>query len=255
MAIDDQPARDGLPAGRGQTGRGAAGRCDSGRLPPGARSSTRRARRRRRRRHDPRPTGVGGRPPRRGLRARRARAGRGRRSRSCSIVSRSGAGRRPPITSLVRDVLARVGAVLDAAGIPWLVFKGPVLSSSVYCDSGMRRYSDLDVLVPPDRFADAVAAMEDANYANPVTSWAPQVYFRSGAIAFSVGRDQRRPALARGLQVPGSALVQHRPRPVVRQAATRSTSPAIHARRSTRSTRCSTSRSTPPARVAIASSG
>jgi hypothetical protein len=52
----------------------------------------------------------------------------------------------------------------------------------------MRRYSDLDVLVPPDRFADAVAAMEDANYANPVTSWAPQVYFRSGAIAFSVGR-------------------------------------------------------------------
>jgi hypothetical protein len=89
---------------------------------------------------------------------------------------------------LVRAVLARVGAVLDAAGIPWLVFKGPVLSSSVYCDSGMRRYSDLDVLVPPGRFADAVAAMEGADYQNSVTSWAPQVYFRSGAIAFSVGR-------------------------------------------------------------------
>jgi hypothetical protein len=30
--------------------------------------------------------------------------------------------------------------------------------------------------------------MEEANYTNSVTSWAPQVYFRSGAIAFSVGR-------------------------------------------------------------------
>ena len=106
------------------------------------------------------------------------------------MLDRLAVGRRQAATHhlLVRDVLARVGAVLDAAGIPWLVFKGPVLSSSVYCDSGMRRYSDLDVLVPPDRFADAVAAMEDANYGNPVTSWAPQVYFRSGAIAFSVGR-------------------------------------------------------------------
>ena len=100
--------------------------------------------------------------------------------------------RRPPAGGLPPPprprCARRVGAVLDAAGIPWLVFKGPVLSSSVYCDSGMRRYSDLDVLVPPDRFADAVAAMEGANYGNPVTSWAPQVYFRSGAIAFGVGR-------------------------------------------------------------------
>jgi hypothetical protein len=106
------------------------------------------------------------------------------------VLERLAVGRRQAATHhlLVRDVLARVGAVLDAAGIPWLVFKGPVLSSSVYCDSSMRRYSDLDVMVPPDRFADAVEAMETANYGNPVTSWAPQVYFRSGAIAFSVGR-------------------------------------------------------------------
>jgi hypothetical protein len=86
----------------------------------------------------------------------------------------------------VRDVLGRVGAVLDSAGIPWLAFKGPVLSSAVYCDPGMRRYVDLDVMVPPDRFADAVTAMEDADYGNPVTSWEPQVFFRSGAIAFKV---------------------------------------------------------------------
>jgi Uncharacterised nucleotidyltransferase len=62
-----------------------------------------------------------------------------------------------------------------------------LLSSSVYCDPGMRRYSDLDVLVQPDRFADAVAAMEGAGFGNPITSWSPQAYFRAGAIAFDVG--------------------------------------------------------------------
>ena len=105
------------------------------------------------------------------------------------VLERLAAGRHEAASHhlVVRGVLAHVGAVLDAADIPWLVFKGPVLSSSMYCDPGMRRYSDLDVLVPPDRFADAVAAMEAAGFWNPVTSWSPQVYFRAGAIAFNVG--------------------------------------------------------------------
>jgi Uncharacterised nucleotidyltransferase len=105
------------------------------------------------------------------------------------VLDRLAAGRRRAASHhlLVRDVLARTAAVLDAGGIPWLVFKGPVLSSSVYCDPGMRRYSDLDVLVPPDRFADAVVAMDGAGFGNPITSWSPQAYFRAGAIAFDVG--------------------------------------------------------------------
>ncbi|HEX4981762.1 MAG TPA: nucleotidyltransferase family protein [Ilumatobacteraceae bacterium] len=108
---------------------------------------------------------------------------------AAEVLQRLAAARRQAATHhlLVRDVLARVAPVLDGAGIPWLVFKGPVLSSSVYCDPGMRRYSDLDVLVPPERFADAVAAMERAGFENPITSWAPQAYFRAGAIAFDVG--------------------------------------------------------------------
>ena len=107
---------------------------------------------------------------------------------AADVLDRLAAGRRQAAAHhlLVRDVLARVAPVLDAAGVPWLVFKGPVLSSSVYCDPGMRRYSDLDVLVPPDRFADAVVAMESAGFENPITSWAPQAYFRAGAIAFDV---------------------------------------------------------------------
>ncbi len=107
-----------------------------------------------------------------------------------AVLDRLEVGRRQAATHhlIVRDVLARVGAMLDAAGIPWLVFKGPVLSASLYCEPGMRRYSDLDILVPPDHFADAVVAMENAGYRNPVTLWSPQVYYRSGAIAFEVGR-------------------------------------------------------------------
>lgn len=106
------------------------------------------------------------------------------------VLDRLAAGRRQATSHhlLVRDVLARVGSVLDGASIPWLVFKGPVLSSSVYCDPGMRLYADLDLLVPPDRFADAVDAMEAAGFENPVTLWSPQVYFGAGAIAFDVGR-------------------------------------------------------------------
>jgi putative nucleotidyltransferase-like protein len=109
---------------------------------------------------------------------------------AAEVLDRLSVGRRQAASHhlIVRDVLGRVGAVLDAAGIPWLVFKGPVLSSAVYCDPGMRRYSDVDVLVPPDRFADAVAAMEGAGFGNPITLWSPQLYFRSGAIAFNVGR-------------------------------------------------------------------
>lgn len=43
---------------------------------------------------------------------------------------------------------------------PWLVVKGPVLSSSIYQRPDLRRYVDLDVLVPPARFRDAVGALE-----------------------------------------------------------------------------------------------
>jgi hypothetical protein len=88
---------------------------------------------------------------------------------------------------LVRAALARAGAVLDAAGVPWLTFKGPVLSSQLYCDPGFRRYSDLDVLVPPERFADAVAALERSGYRNQVTLWAPQLHYVAGAIALHDG--------------------------------------------------------------------
>lgn len=54
--------------------------------------------------------------------------------------------------------LVRLGEVLDAAGVPWLTFKGPVVASLWYAPDE-RPYADLDVLVPPAAFADAVTAL------------------------------------------------------------------------------------------------
>jgi hypothetical protein len=47
---------------------------------------------------------------------------------------------------LVRDAL-------DAAGVRWLVVKGPVISDRYYEAPGLRAYTDLDLVVPASSFA------------------------------------------------------------------------------------------------------
>jgi hypothetical protein len=56
----------------------------------------------------------------------------------------------------IRDV----GGVLDGAGVPWLVLKGPTLAGPVHGGPELRWHGDLDVLVPPGRLAQAVALLE-----------------------------------------------------------------------------------------------
>ena len=50
---------------------------------------------------------------------------------------------------LVTELADLVGA-LDGAGIPALVFKGPVLAAQIYEDRGLRFFWDLDLLVRPE---------------------------------------------------------------------------------------------------------
>ncbi|WP_229243737.1 nucleotidyltransferase family protein [Cellulosimicrobium marinum] len=64
-----------------------------------------------------------------------------------------------------------IGGALDAAGIAWAAFKGPVLTHAVWPAADMREYLDLDVLVDPRRAEDALeavlatgAAMVDRNW-------------------------------------------------------------------------------------------
>lgn len=58
--------------------------------------------------------------------------------------------------------LALVGRVLDGAGVPWAAVKGPVLAETVYARFDLRAYRDLDVLVAPTAFPDALRALEAA---------------------------------------------------------------------------------------------
>jgi hypothetical protein len=60
--------------------------------------------------------------------------------------------------------LAALASSLGGAGVPWLVFKGPVLAHLAYPRPDLRTYEDVDVLVPRHAFADAVAALESEGF-------------------------------------------------------------------------------------------
>lgn len=56
--------------------------------------------------------------------------------------------------------LAVVGAALDAAGIRWAVVKGPV-ATLLWPAPDMRDYRDVDLLVEPSRWADAIEVLHE----------------------------------------------------------------------------------------------
>lgn len=58
--------------------------------------------------------------------------------------------------------LALVGRVLHDIGVQWAAVKGPVLAETVYARFDLRAYRDLDLLVAPVAFPDALRALESA---------------------------------------------------------------------------------------------
>lgn len=56
--------------------------------------------------------------------------------------------------------LAVLREAFETASIPWAVLKGPVLAERVHGSVELRAYSDLDVLVDPERLGDALDALE-----------------------------------------------------------------------------------------------
>ncbi len=64
---------------------------------------------------------------------------------------------------------------LDGSGVPWAVFKGPVLAMEAYGDPARRRYGDIDVLVAGRDFGKAVDALSDAGGTLIDTNWAHQL--------------------------------------------------------------------------------
>ena len=66
--------------------------------------------------------------------------------------------------------LRRTGAALDAADIPWVVVKGPVLAELSY-GTLPRGYGDLDIVVSPARLHDATTALRDVGYVVGDRNW------------------------------------------------------------------------------------
>jgi len=60
----------------------------------------------------------------------------------------------------IQSDLVAAASLLDAAGIRWMVIKGPVLAELCYGDPLLRTYSDLDLLVDRNDFARAVEVLE-----------------------------------------------------------------------------------------------
>lgn len=60
--------------------------------------------------------------------------------------------------------LLRASDALDEAGIPFLTFKGPTLSLSLYGDVGTRRYGDVDLLLPARRVVEARRVLAGLGY-------------------------------------------------------------------------------------------
>jgi len=60
--------------------------------------------------------------------------------------------------------LHRLTGIMASAGIPVIAFKGPTLAMQAYGDVSLRSYSDVDVLLPPERSGDVVEALRSAGY-------------------------------------------------------------------------------------------
>jgi hypothetical protein len=81
------------------------------------------------------------------------------------------AGWRPALERAKHDQLMRhlraladvraVGTVLDDASVPWVAVKGPVLAGAIWPAANMREYFDVDLIVAPHRFEDALGLLED----------------------------------------------------------------------------------------------
>ncbi len=81
----------------------------------------------------------------------------------------------------VGAVLARIAPRLDASGIEWLTFKGPMISS-LMSRPELRTFNDLDLLVGPDRFADAVDLLVTAGAEELNHNWLPYIRHRVGEV-------------------------------------------------------------------------
>lgn len=74
----------------------------------------------------------------------------------------------------------------DAAGVPYLFLKGTAVGRIVHGDPSLRPISDVDLLVPPERFYDAMAALGAAGFELPakqVLDYWREAYYNVGVVS------------------------------------------------------------------------
>jgi hypothetical protein len=77
------------------------------------------------------------------------------------------------MSSIARSKAGDVIGILDAAGIGSVVIKGPAIAAR-YPRPAARPFEDLDLVVPTERFADALEALEAVGFVSPP---APRAWF------------------------------------------------------------------------------
>ncbi|MDH3754244.1 MAG: nucleotidyltransferase family protein [Acidimicrobiia bacterium] len=86
-----------------------------------------------------------------------------------------------------RRQLPAIQGALDAAGVPGIVFKGPVLASQWYDTPDHREYRDIDVLVGRTGFAAAATAFEEAGFPGLCRNWQGFRDLRIAELPFRAG--------------------------------------------------------------------
>lgn len=116
-------------------------------------------------------------------------------------------------TVLVEALAVETAALLADAGVTWRLLKGSALAHLDYPDPSIRPFGDVDVLIHPDSWGRALAALADAGWRRDVPELGPGFDARYGKGATLTNEDgleldvHRRLAVGRfGLRLPGEAL-------------------------------------------------
>ncbi len=86
---------------------------------------------------------------------------------------------------LAGRVLNDAAAVFDGAGIRWAVFKGPV-AAGLMPRPHLRTFNDLDLLVEPARFGDAIDALVEAGAEEQNQNWSAYHRHRVGEVPMAM---------------------------------------------------------------------
>jgi len=82
--------------------------------------------------------------------------------------------------------LARIASALDGAGLRWAAFKGPVVASFMSRPE-LRRFNDLDILVPGSDLGEAIDVLRGAGAKELNRNWDGYVEHRVGEVPLAAG--------------------------------------------------------------------